>query len=70
MFYNYEHFSLSVPKKCCYSGLEFTKCLSEEQTEKTLITLHLKKRSDLGLCCLSTPFWQADRIQNLRTSTV
>ena len=38
------------------SGLEFTKCLSEYQTGKTLIRLLLQKQSDLGLHCLSRPF--------------
>ena len=37
------------------SGLEFTKCLSEYQTGKTLIRLLLQKQSDLGLHCLSRP---------------
>ena len=40
------------------SGLKFTKCLSELQTGNTLIRLLLKKQSDLGLHCLSRPFWQ------------
>ena len=26
--------------------------------------------SDLGLCCLSRPFWQANNAQNFRTFTV
>ena len=34
--------------------LEFTKCLSEKQTGKTLIRPHLQKQSDLGLHCLSS----------------
>ena len=44
--------------------------LPELQTGKTLIRLLLQKQSDLGLHCLSLPFWQATSIQNLRTSTV
>ena len=43
------------------SGLEITKCLSE---------LHLQKQSDLFLCCLSNPYWQATIVQNLRTFTL
>ena len=50
----FELFSLSVFQiKCWLSGLEFTKCLSEWQTGKTLIRLLLKKQSDLGLPYLS-----------------
>ena len=37
-------------------------CLSEQQTEKTLIRLLLKKQSDLGLHCLSRPFWQTTSV--------
>ena len=29
-----------------------------------------KKQSDLGLRCLSCPWWQATIVQNFRTSTV
>ena len=29
----------------------------------------LKKQSDLGLHCLSRPFWQATIVRNFRTST-
>ena len=47
-----------------FSGLEITNCLSEKQTGKTLIRLLLQKQSDLGLSCLSRPFWQATRVQN------
>ena len=45
-------------KKKCLSGLEFTKCLLELRTGKTLIRLLFQKQSDLGLHCLSRPFWQ------------
>ena len=44
------------------SGLEFTKCLSEQLTGKTLIRL----QSDLGLHWLSRPFWQASSVRNIR----
>ena len=57
-------------KKCCLSGLEFIKCLSEYQTGKTLIRVVLEKQSDLGLPCLSRPFWQAASVQNFRTFTI
>ena len=30
----------------------------------------LKKKSDLGLLCLSLPFWQATSVPNFRTFTV
>ena len=30
----------------------------------------LKKQSDLGLHCLSRPFWQEGRVRNFRTFTV
>ena len=36
---------------------------------KTLIRLLLKKQSDLGLHCLSRPFWHAASVQNFRTFT-
>ena len=42
--------------KCWLSGLEFTKCLCEWETGKTLIRLLLQKQSDLGLHFLSRPF--------------
>ena len=42
--------------KCWLSGPEFTKCLSEYQSEKTLIRLLLQKQSDLGLHSLSRHF--------------
>ena len=32
--------------------------------------LLLPKQSDLGLHCISRPFWQATGIQNFRTCTV
>ena len=35
----------------------------------TLIRKHLQKQSDLGLHCLSKPFWQATSVGNFRTST-
>ena len=56
--------------KCCFSGIDFTKCLSESQTGKTLIRLLLQKQSDLGLSCVYRPFWQATSVQNIRTFTV
>ena len=49
---------------------EFTKCLLEQQTEKILIRLLLQKQSDLGLHCLTKPFWQATSVPNFRTFTV
>ena len=51
-------------------GLELTKCSSEKQTGKTLIRLLLQKQSDLGLPCLSKPFWQATSVRNFRTFSV
>ena len=30
----------------------------------------MKKQSDLGLCCLSRPFWQATSVRNFRAFTV
>ena len=56
LFSNFEHFSFCSQIKCWCVGLEFTKCLSEYQTGKTLIRLLLQKQSDLGLHCLSKPF--------------
>ena len=47
-----------------------SKYLSEYQTEKTLIRLLLQGQSDLGLRCLSRPFWRATDVQNLKTFTV
>ena len=35
--------------------------------DKTLIRLLLKKQPDLGLPCLSRPFWQATSVQNFKT---
>ena len=46
------------------------KMLVRKQTGKTLLRLLLQKQSDLGLCCLSRPFWQAASVQNFRTFTV
>ena len=46
-------FSNTSQMKCWLSRLEFTKCLSEEQTGKTLIRLLFQMQSDLGLPCLS-----------------
>ena len=37
---------------------------------KTLIRLLLQKQSDLGLHCLSMPFWQATGVQNFRKFTI
>ena len=42
----------------------------EKQIGKTLIGLLLQKQSDLGLHCLSRPFWQAASVLNFRTFTV
>ena len=42
-------FSFYSQIKCWISGLEFTKCLSKQQTMKTLIRLLLQNESDLGL---------------------
>ena len=50
--------------------LEFTNCLSEEQTGKILIRLLLQKPSDLGLFCLFMPFWNVTGVQNFRTFSV
>ena len=49
-------FSFCSHIKYSLSRLEFTKCLSEKQTGKTLIRLLLQKQSDQGLSCLSRPF--------------
>ena len=32
-----------------------------------MISLLLQKQSDLGLSCLSMPFWQVTSVQNFRT---
>ena len=48
--------------KCWFSGLEFTKCLSEKQTGKILIRLLQKKQSDLVLSCLSRLLWQTTTV--------
>ena len=37
---------------------------------KTLIRLLPLKQSDLGLHCLSMPFWQAASVRNFRIFTV
>ena len=52
--------------KCWFSGLEFTKCVSDYQTGNTLIRLLLQKQSDLGLRCLSRPSGQAISIKKIR----
>ena len=57
--------AIYVQRKCGLSGLESTKCLSPKQIGKTLIRLLLKKQSDLGLHCLSSPFWLAFVFQSL-----
>ena len=44
--------------KCWLSRQECIKCLSEKQTGKTLIRVFRQKQSDLGLHCLSRPFFQ------------
>ena len=49
-------FCFQIKYNAGYQGLEFTKCLSEQQTGKTLITLLLHKQSDLDLHCLSRPY--------------
>ena len=55
-------FLLCSQIKCWLSGLEFTKCLSEKQTGKTLIRLLLQKQSDPGLSCLSRLLWQVTTV--------
>ena len=35
-----------------------------------MIRLLCQKQSDLGLYCLSRPFWQVTNVQNFRTFTV
>ena len=37
--------------------------------QKMLVRIDNQKQSDLGLCCLSWPFWQATTVQNFRAST-
>ena len=55
----FEHFPLSVLKNNVgYQGWK-------SQTGKTLIRLLLQKQSDLGLRCLSRPFWQASSVQKI-----
>ena len=56
--------------KCWLSVLKLTKCLSVEQTVKTLIRLLLQNQSDLSLHCLFRPFCQATCFRNFRTFTV
>ena len=41
-----------------------------KQTGKTLIRLLLQKQSNLGLLCLSKPFWQETSVPNFRKFTV
>ena len=66
MFKNFEHFSLSVIKENvgykCFNSLN---AVSEKQTGQTQ-----KKQSDLGLPCLSRPFWLANSVRNFQTITV
>ena len=38
-------------------------------TGKTLIRVLLQKQSDLGLHCLSMPFWNATTVRDFRTFT-
>ena len=57
---------------CCVlnkKNQKFIKCLSEQQTGKTLIRL-LQKQSVLGLDCVSKPYWQATNVQNFRIPSV
>ena len=63
-------FSFYSQIQCWLSGLEVTKCESEQQTGKTLIRLLLQKQSDLGLHCMPRPFWQTTCVRNFRTFTV
>ena len=65
-------FSFCSQIKCWFSGLEFTKWLSEYQTGKTLIRLLLQKQSDLGLHCFNfcLGVFQATSVRNFRTCTV
>ena len=49
---------------CWFSGPAFQKCLSEYQTDKTLVRLILQKQSHLGLRCLSRPLWRATSVCN------
>ena len=55
-------FYVCSPIKCWLLGLEFTQGLSEQQSGKTLIRLLLQKQSDLGLPCLSRPFWAGNSV--------
>ena len=65
-------FFFCIKLKCWFSGLEFTKCLSEKQIGKTLIRLLLQKQSDLRLCCLSRRFCLAEAtiVRNIRAFSV
>ena len=36
-------------------------------THKMLVRIANKEDPDLGLCCLSRPFWMATSVQNFRT---
>ena len=59
-----------VSNKILVIRVEIHVMLVRIQTGKTLIRLLLQKQSDLGLPCLSRPFWQATSVGNLRISTV
>ena len=61
---------LSFSQICCLSGLELTKCVSVQQTGKTLIRLLLQMQSDLDLHCLYRPFYQAKSVGIFRTLTI
>ena len=39
------------------------------RAEIDIVTFQMQKQSDLGLHCLSRPFWQATSVQNYRTFT-
>ena len=56
MYYNFKTKSFRLCKKKCWlSGLDVPKCLSEKEPGKTVQTASF----DLGLPCLSMPFWKA-----------
>ena len=63
------HFSLLSNKMLVYQGLDLQNAFQSSKP-KTLIRLHLQKQSDLGLPCLSRPFWQGFSVRNLRTYTI
>ena len=65
-------FSFCSQINCWFPGLEFTKCLSEYQTGKTLVSLQLQKQSCPGLHCLCRIgiFWQATSVRNFRSFTI